>query len=150
MAETKRIRYAVFTAQQQKKFDEFADAKMFFAFNNEQFAEGMAKFKLNPKKKSDRDKVCRTLGGGYILKENLEEFHALIDQLDNEKNAYICENEENAYDAMLYELQNHEYCVTLDPSNAIRDLGLSVDEINGSEMLKKAFLKACRVASKEE
>ena len=38
MAEMKRIRYAVFTAQQQKKFDEFADAKMFFAFYNEMFA----------------------------------------------------------------------------------------------------------------
>lgn len=150
MAETKRIRYAVFTAQQQKKVDDFVNANMFFAFNNQQFEEGMKKFGLNSKKDSDLKKVCRTFGGGIILKEKLEEYHTLFDQLADEKHAYICESEENAYDAMLYELQNHEYCVTLDPSDAIRDLGLSVDEINGNEMLKKAFSKACRVASKEE
>lgn len=150
MTETKRIRYAVFTAQQQKKVDDFVNANMFFAFNNEQFAEGMAKFKLNPKKKSDLKKVCRTFGGGIILKEKLEEYHTLFDQLADEKHTYICESEENAYDAMLYELQNHEYCITLDPEDALRDLGLRVEEINENKMLKKAFLKACRVASKEE
>lgn len=150
MTETKRIRYAQFTAQQQKKVDEFVDENMFFAFNNKQFAEGMSKFGLDAKSDEDKKKICRTIAGGYVLKEKLDELHSLLDQLADEKHAYIYESEENAYDAMLYELQNHEYCITLDPEEALRDLGLGVEEINENKMLKKAFCKACRVASKEE
>ena len=47
-------KYAELMNKQEKEFNDFANKHMFFAFNQKQFDEGMAKLGLKP---TDTDKV---------------------------------------------------------------------------------------------
>lgn len=133
----------------QKQFNDYSDAHMFFAFSKSQFAEGMAKFGLSPNKKEDLKKVVSVGYGGYSLRSANEGLHELMAKLDRELHVWVTASEENAYDALLTELYNHEYCITGDLSDGIYACSLSVDEINESPMLQRALHRAAREAAKE-
>lgn len=133
----------------QKQFNDYSDAHMFFAFSKSQFAEGMAKFGLDPENKDDLKKVVSVGYGGYSLRSATEGLHELMAQLDRELHDWVTASEENAYDALLTELYNHEYCITGDLSDGIYVCGLTVDEINENEMLQRALHRAAREVSRE-
>jgi len=123
----------------------------FFAFSNEQFNAGMAKFGLNP---TDTDKIYRlsSIGGFYLrtdsdlingtFKRHAQEAQSAMDA-DVTGNGYI-------YDMFLFELRNHEYGYTWRLDDTLDALGLTMDEISNSKTLTHGLNKAIATIKKED
>ena len=73
----------------------------------------------------DTDKIYK-LGdtGGYYLQTDAERLHSMFDRNEQEMEAAM-KNKDFAVGAFRYELNNHEYCVTNDISDALGALGLT-------------------------
>lgn len=130
--------YKEFKSWRQQRFNEFSNKYMFYAFNKEQFAEGMGKFGLDV---TDTDKINQVGYGGFVLREKAKAFF----DMNVEHAAMLIEmmkDEDFAYDAFLTELANHEYCVTYDSSDALAALGFELEEVRDDEMLSKTYLRA--------
>ena len=133
--------YQILKDRQHKEFNAFP---MGAAFSQQQFAEMMAKWGLLP---TDTDKILHIGGGCYIRKTNREAFHELVDRLDREKQEAIAADTTGdgiIKDMFLYELANHEYCITYDLEDTLDALGLTVDEINADPRLLHGLEKALK------
>lgn len=109
---------------------------LFAAFTREQFDEGYKELGLK-----DGDKVTHIGNGVYVPSSKMDDFHALFARHD----AVLAEAMNDgafAYDAFVYELQNHEYGYTGDEEPALCALGLSCDDVEGNSVLLSAFIKA--------
>lgn len=118
--------------RQKKEFDGFEG--IFFAFSNKQFEEGMQKVGLFP---TDTTKIYSIGAGGYIRKDKAADFHALMERHSAERKNRL-KDEKALIESLVYELGNHEYCITLDPTEALDSLGLTVKVID-TQILKKAI-----------
>ena len=124
--------YTELKVRQQKEVNDFEG--IFFAFNNEQFAEGMQKIGLT----IDDTKQIMSLGaGGYILKTKAPAFAAIFKRHREEKKTRKLE-EKFLFDALVYELNNHEYRYTLDTEQTLDALGYTKETID-PVILKKAI-----------
>ena len=110
---------------------------LFFAFNNKQFTEGMEKVGLNVNQTSD---IYSLGAGGYILRAKAKAFHEMFDRHAAELKTLMKEEKE-LLKALVYELQNHEYCITNSVTEALDALGLEEKDVDG-EILKKACKEA--------
>ena len=127
--------YQALKKRQQKEFSEFP---FFAAFSNEQFADGMRKLGV-----TDESELYRGVGGVFYRKTDASKLHEMMRRFDDElKEAY--KDDAFLYDAMFYELANHEYCITLDSEDALEALNLTVDEVTANERLLRIFSKASR------
>jgi hypothetical protein len=124
--------YTELKTRQAKDLNDFEG--LFFAFNNEQFSEGMKKIGLTTE---DTKQIFSLGAGGYIRKDKSEAFHAMFKRHDEEKKTAKLE-EKFLFDALVYELNNHEYCITLDPNDALDALGYKKEDIE-PKLLKKAI-----------
>lgn len=124
-------------SRHEKEFGEFES--IFFAFNNEQFKEGCEKLKVSPE-----NKLVSIGMGGYVLKNNLPEFMALMKRHKKERKE-LQKNEKKLINAIVYELWNHEYCITGDPSDALDVLDMKRSDI--SDDLWKKIMKEYRERS---
>jgi hypothetical protein len=114
-----------------KHQEEFSNFPLFFAFNNAQFEEGLKK--LN----TTADNIVKIGMGGFIEKNNIEKFREFIDRHSAEMMDSF-KNDDFLLGALVYELNNHEYCYTHDPADALKALRLKEEEIK-PEILKKAL-----------
>lgn len=128
---------------------EVNDFPMFFAFSEAQFAEGMLSLGLKP---SETDKLYKFGNtGGFYRKSDSPKLKEMFDRHAKEMKEAIAADPTGdgfIYDMFDYELANHEYGYTRDISDAVRALGLSVDEINADERLLHGLKKACREQEK--
>ena len=109
---------------------------MFFAFNQEQLKEGIAKVGAT------KDNKITSIGaGGYILTSRLKEFEELVEG-SNKRLKTLMKDFEFAVSAFRYELANHEYCITGDIEEAVYALNYTVDEVLNSKHLSDALLEA--------
>lgn len=124
---------------------EVGDFPMFFAYNNEQFAEGMAKFGLDP---NDTDKIYGFGGtGGYFLRTDSEQLHAMLDRHERERNEAITADKKGTgyiFQMFMYELANHEYGYTWDESSTLDALGLTYEDIGKNKALEHGLNKAMK------
>ena len=130
--------------KQEKKHREYKD--IFFAFNDEQFNEGMKSLGLKP---DDYDKILRIDGGGFILKATRDKFHECFLSSNDELQSLL-QDDAFLLDALKYELCNHEYCITYNYTDALETLNLTFEDLsnrkNGLKILKQATsyaLEAC-------
>jgi len=115
---------------------------MQFAFNASQFTEGMVALGLDP---SEKDKVCSIGGGGFVRKADVDRLEAMMQRHEDEREAAIAVDETGAgyiYDALLYELANHEYGLTLDDAPALMALGITTERAEGDQRITWALSKA--------
>jgi len=126
--------YGALKSRHQKAMDEFQG--IFFAFNNNQFKEGMAKVGL---KEKDTKSIFSLGGGGYILKTRSKDLKELLDSQGAESKQRN-KDEKFLVESIAYELANHEYCITGDTSEALDALELDKDELD-PKTLKKAIIK---------
>ena len=129
---------------QQKQFDKFP---MFFAFSKEQLDEG--KQKLGVK---DNKEICRLCSGGFIRKSDTQAFTDMLKKHNDELKKAIKNDETGEgfiYDMFLYELSNHEYCITYEIDDTLDAVNLTYDEVknnralqNGLELAKKNYLES--------
>lgn len=125
------------TYQEQKKrhSDEVGNFEgLFFAFSNSQLAEGMAKVGLTM---ADTGLIGSIGAGGYIIKTRFKDFDAMLRRQKEERKNRL-KDEKNLIESLVYELGNHEYCITGDPAPALNALDLTVKDIP-IELLRKAI-----------
>lgn len=127
------MKYKEFKRQQEQKNNNFEH--IFFAFSDNQFKEGIEK--LGIPIDNYKDKIISIGCGGYVLKDKLKDFHALIDTRDNDLKLYL-QDPANLKDALIYELANHEYCITYDITDTLSVLDLDQSDID-PELLKDAI-----------
>lgn len=101
--------YKLLKDRQQKEMNAFP---LGAPFSNSQFEEMMQKWGLTV---NDTDKICSIGGGCYLRKTDCTAFTDMIKRFEREK-AEAIEKDSSGdgfiYDMFLYELTNHEYCVT--------------------------------------
>lgn len=127
--------------RQQKEFDAFPLGS---AFSNQQFQQMMEKWGLTV---NDTDKIMSIGGGCYIRKSDKESFCALINRLEKEKQDAITQDKTGdgfIFDMFLYELGNHEYCITYDLDDTLDALGLTAEKINADNRLLHGLNKAIK------
>ena len=140
---TKRETYPELRARHQKEFDDFEG--IFFAFSNEQFKEGMHKVGLQPE---EVKKVYSIPGGGFVRRDRADALENLFDRQYDELKEFEADKE-NLIQALRFELWNHEFDVTGDPTPALEALGLNEDEID-PETLRAAYRKTRKQLTEEE
>ena len=129
------------TYQQLKKrqHDEFgAFDGIFWAFSNEQMKEGIEKHGVN-----ENNKIVNIGAGGFVLKSRLQEFKDLLARHAQELKD-LKKNEKELVSAIAYQLNNHEYCITGDPQDALDALGIDRAELD-PKILKKAIAQSMEV-----
>lgn len=135
-------RYREMKQRHQKEVNEFP---MFFAFNQKQFDEGMRSLGLEP---TDTKKIYK-LGntGGFYRKTDSEALHGMFKRHTEEMQKAIAEDTTGdgfIYEMFLYELANHEYCITFEYEDTFQALGLTEREIYGNTALVAGLEKATR------
>lgn len=137
-------KYLELKKKQQKEVHEFP---MFFAFNEKQFAEGMARFGLMPTETEKIYKFGNT--GGFYRRTDSQKLWDMMERHEKERNEAIAADETGEgyiYDMFLYELQNHEYSYTGDTEDTLAALGLTMEEIEANEKMLHGFKKAVKTA----
>ncbi len=110
---------------------------LFWAFSNSQLEEGMAKLNCTAKD------LIGIGAGGLILKSQLQEFKDTLARHSVERKE-LKKDTKKLFDALVYELNNHEYCITYDVQDALDTLELTKEDIEPA-LLKKA----CRESIKQ-
>lgn len=132
--------YIELKEKHQKEVNEFP---MVFAFNKEQFGEGLKKLGLEP---SDTDKIYILSNcGGFIRKTDCKAFNEMFERHSNEMSCAIVNDSTGdgfIFDMFYYELANHEYSYTMDLSDTLEALGLTKEKINNSPNLLHGLQKA--------
>ena len=96
---------------------------------------------------NDTDKICSIGGGCYILKADKDALIALINKTATEqKNAIAADTTGDGFifDMFVYELANHEYCITYDLEDTLDALGLTAEQINADKRLTHGLNKAIK------
>lgn len=118
---------------------EINDFPIMWAFSDEQFAEGMQKLGL---KETDTDKIYSVSNGGFVRKDSWRAFEMMIMRHERER-AEAFKDDEFAYDAFLYELANHEFCITYEYEPTLAALGLTEDDLRAyNSRLYKIMIQA--------
>lgn len=114
----------------------------FFAFNREQFEEGMIKLGLTV---SETNKIVTIGGGGYLRSSDLSKFDAMFSRHKKEMKEAIeadITGKGFIFEMCYYELSNHEYIVSDDVEPTLDALGLTFDEVESDTRLKSALERA--------
>lgn len=111
-----------------------------FAFSDKQFDEMMKNRGLDPD--NDLDKIVRIhLVGGFLRKSDLKAYHELADRFDKEEKLFK-QNYKKLVDMLVYEMANHEYCITCDIEETLEACGYSLSDLNENKSLQKAVKEA--------
>ncbi len=134
-------KYEEMKERHQKEFDNFP---MKFAFSDKQFKESMEALGLTEK---DTDKVIGIGAGGFIRKSDLKAYTEMCQRTAREMQDAINEDitgENFIKDMFLYELANHEYCITYELEDTLEAVGLTIQEVENSKALKHGLVLAKR------
>lgn len=126
----------------QRQQQEFSAFPMQFAFSDSQFAEGMAALGLKP---TDTGKIYKAPGGGFYRREDGPRLAEMMDRFDRELQEAIAEDETGdgfIFEMFLYELENHEYDVTMDLDETLDALGYTMDAIQADPRLSHGLERA--------
>jgi hypothetical protein len=124
-----------YTEMKARHSDEFGRFEgVFWAFSNEQLAEGMEKVGLA---KDDFKAIVSIGAGGYLRKDRVEAFRELFARQKKEMQD-LKKDQATLVDALDYELSNHEFCISGDPRDAVEALGYTMETVP-ADALKKAI-----------
>lgn len=113
-----------------------------FAFSNQQFEEGMRKLGLQP---NQTDRIVSIGGSGFVRKSDVQAMKDMFNRHEQERKAALAADTAergHAYQMFLYELGNHEYCITQDITETLEACGLTSEEVNGNPNLCNALTRA--------
>lgn len=127
--------YLQMKARHQKEVEAFP---MAFAFNNEQFADGMKKLNIEV---TDTKNILSIGGSGFIRRTDADNLSAMFDRIHAEE-AEARKNDDYLFQMFAYELANHEYNYTWDLTDTLQSLGLTFAEVKANQQLHDALVKA--------
>ncbi len=121
-----------------KQADEMNNFKgLFFAFSQEQFKEAIEKMGLSL---DSKPQIISIGCGGYLLKTRESDFDNMLKRHKEEMKKLKKDNKE-FLTALVYELRNHEFCITGDPTDALNALGFTASQVD-PKILKEAIKQA--------
>jgi len=121
-----------------KNSEEFNKLNLIYAMNKEELQKEAIKNNCNI------EDLYHIGFGTYVNAKDFGKFVNMNIKIKHEKQK-LFSNYDFMYDAFIYQLYNHEYCITYnyDYDTAIDDLDLTIEKINISEIeVKKAFEQA--------
>jgi hypothetical protein len=127
------MKYQEFSNKQQ---NEFNSLPIFFAFNNEQFNEGMKNLGLEPEQ---TDQIFSIAGGGYIKKTDAPLLHNFNKKQATDKIEFF-KDDKNLLEALIYEMHNHEFCYDEDLTMIFDCLGMKAGKLD--ERTKNILIQA--------
>ena len=133
----------LYRALKEKQRREVSEFPFFFAFNDKQFVEGMAKFGLTP---DDTDKIYKFGNtGGFYLRDDAARLREMSDRHELERESAIADDKTgNGYIFHMFrdELEDHEFTYTNDLESTLDSLCITLDEINDNPLLRYGLDKA--------
>lgn len=133
------MNYVEFKEKRQKEIDKLP---MYFAFSDKQFKELMAKLGYDSEDKFLKD-ITSIGGGSIIFKKDIELIMNTFKRIDKELSEKL-KNDEFLESAFIYELGNHEYCITCDISDTLDALDISYDEYKTHDRIQRIAKKAIK------
>jgi len=113
------MKYFEMKQQHQHEVNSFP---MMFAFSRDQFNEGMKRLGV-----TDAKKELFSIGaGGFIRKTDSAALEELSTRHTEEMESAMADKQ-FMVDAIEYELGNHEYCITYDPTQTVELLNLDLE-----------------------
>lgn len=131
------MKYRELIEQQQARYSAFPHGA---AFTEEQLKEEMKRLQVH-----DRKELIGIGAGVFIRRTDLKEYTEMRIELSRERIKFL-QVDENLFDALVYELGNHEYCVTYDDEEAVNALGLNIEEMD--EESSERFMRILTQAKK--
>ena len=135
--------------QEEKHAQEVNNFPMFFAFSKERLGEGLEKLGL---KKEDIDKITSIGAGGFIKKDDVDKYIAMMQRFEAENKKRIDEDIDGTgyiFEMFFYELNNHEYNYTGELTQTLDALGFTMQEVNNQVNLKNGLKLAMKEARKQ-
>ena len=134
--------YFSYKQYKENRQNDFNKLPIYWAFGEQQFKELLQKLNLKDTPE-DLKKLIRIVGGGLMLKTDL---HLLKEHYQTYSSDtlifWLTHNFKFAYDALFYEMNNHEYYYTYEITDTLQSLGLSFEDIEKNAYLKLAYLRA--------
>jgi len=113
------MKYFEMKQKHQHEVDEFP---IMFAFSRDQFKEGMERLGV-----TDAKKELFSIGAsGFIRKTDSDALEELFTRHEEEMESAMADKQ-FMIDAIEYELGNHEYCITYDPTQTVELLNLDIE-----------------------
>lgn len=136
--------YQTLRDRQQAEVNDYLKEGAFFAFSDKQFKAGLEKLGIA---EEDAGKRLSRLGstGGYMVKERVAGLKTLLDKNDQERQKALDDPETGrqfAFDMFFYELNNHEYIITMSAEETLDALGLTWEDIKTSAILSQELNRA--------
>ena len=112
---------------------EITNFKSFFAFNEEQLNEGLKKLNC------DKNDLCSCGMGEFINRKDKEKYVKMWLNI-NKKEKDFLQDEENLFNALCYELNNHEFGYTYELEPTLNCLNLTYETLTDKqkEILERA------------
>ena len=123
----------------QKRFNDFSKKYIYwiFAFDNKEFENKLKEHNLT------KNDIISIGAGGFIKKEHKELYLQEMNRLRrNNEFKQIKDDDLEVKKAFIYELANHEYCITGYLGDALDALGTTEEEIKKDPRLKKILKEA--------
>lgn len=120
--------YSDLKQRQQQAVNDFP---MAFAFSDKQLEEALVKLDAKV------EDCCSIPGGGIIKKSDSKLLSSMISQHVTEMDKSLADDN-FMIDALVYELGNHEYCITYDLTDTLGVLGLDADDDRVQRLLVAA------------
>ena len=109
-----------------------------WAFSKEQFKKAMAELGL---KETEGNKIHMIGSGGFMLWEDAPDFRDMMNRHRAEREAAL-QDDQYVYEGFLYELANHEYCITYEYEYALGAMGLTEKQVSLDARLLKLLKQA--------
>ena len=126
-------KYSQHKSRQESELDAMP---MFFAYSRELLQEQM-----ETKGITSVDEIISIGAGGYIKKDDLNSLVERVKRHVNE-DTEAKKDPEFAYQMFLYELGNHEYCITYDLTDTLDACGVTEEELENDPVLSEAMTRA--------
>lgn len=138
------ITYYDLKNKQQKLYNDFSSNNIYwiFAFSQKEFEQELERLNLK------KDELVSIGAGGFMKKSAVEEYQKVLQQMEDitEK---IKKDDDLLRDGLRYELANHEYIITYNAAPALDVFGLTYEDIQKDERLKRILKEAINQYLKE-
>lgn len=133
------ITYAELQARQQAEVNSFP---LMWAFGREQFEKMLKENGLTV------NDIISIGAGGYVRKSDYKAMQEMFRRHKRERKEAL-KHMEFLEQAILKEMANHEYCITYDREEVLAACGISEDEYESNEDIRKAWRSAERAYAKQ-
>lgn len=133
--------------QKNRHQEEVNALPLHFAFGNEQIERKIKELGLSNDPKKRAKQIVSIGYGGFVLAEDYPRVKETFERHAREREEAIAADTTGdgyIYAMFDYELANHEYGYTGDPSDTLMALGITYKDLENNPALANGFAKACK------